>query len=803
MAMTLTGFVYDNAGNAISGATVQGYVSADNATTTAESSTTTDSNGKWSITTSTASRIPMDVKITYGSNVRWIKAGDKVNVTDMTVTGTLTVGEDAAGFDFSLFSSDTSGDGLTWDASEEVLQITGKDANTALDVLDGDVRIVDKLYFYDRGGEYLSSDGSTLTITGATTVSGGLTSTAASNTFGATSFNDASITNVNDIALDSISADGTDINVAVSDNSATSFTVKQGSDAYLIIDTANSSESVSIGTGISGTAITLGHSTSEVTVADNLTVTGDLTVNGTTTTVDTTNTVVKDSLIELNTGASSNSSDLGVVMERGSTGDNAIIAWDESADGFVVGTTTATGASTGDLTITAAPLVASDITAATLDISGNIDIDGTTNLDAVDIDGAVQLDSTFTIGENDQGYDVIFYGNAASANMTWDTSADDLILNGAARIVVPDGQLVLGSTAVSATAAELNLLDGNTSVGGSITIADTDGFVVNDGGTMKTIPASDINTYVGDSDTTYSAGSLLDLSGTTFNVDLTESAEAAIADGDYILFLDGGATGTQSKEAVHDLATLFAGAGMTATSSVLNVIGGDGITANANDVAITAAQTTVTSVYNSSLVVGYGASDANINFATDNQIIFDIDGTAQIELLDGILQPVTDADINLGAADKRFQTLYGQQYHMDASADGIADHSYSGMSATIRVGDGANVGAFDLVCISDVTNEVQVADADAIATSRVIGINPSNSAISDNSEGTILLHGFVRDDDWDWTTGATLYLGTGGTGSTITATAPSGTNDCVVPIGIALEPDMIYFNPTQTIIEHA
>ena len=41
------------------------------------------------------------------------------------------------------------------------------------------------------------------------------------------------------------------------------------------------------------------------------------------------------------------------------------------------------------------------------------------------------------------------------------------------------------------------------------------------------------------------------------------------------------------------------------------------------------------------------------------------------------------------------------------------------------------------------------------------------------------------------------------TGSTITATAPSGTNDCVVPIGIALEPDMIYFNPTQTIIEHA
>ena len=48
---------------------------------------------------------------------------------------------------------------------------------------------------------------------------------------------------------------------------------------------------------------------------------------------------------------------------------------------------------------------------------------------------------------------------------------------------------------VTATASELNLLDGGTSVGSSITLADADGFVVNDGGTMKTIPASDIKTY--------------------------------------------------------------------------------------------------------------------------------------------------------------------------------------------------------------------------------------------------------------------------------------------------------------------
>ena len=55
--------------------------------------------------------------------------------------------------------------------------------------------------------------------------------------------------------------------------------------------------------------------------------------------------------------------------------------------------------------------------------------------------------------------------------------------------------LDIGGTNVTSTAAEINLLDGGTSVGGSITIADSDGFIINDGGTMKTIPASDIKTY--------------------------------------------------------------------------------------------------------------------------------------------------------------------------------------------------------------------------------------------------------------------------------------------------------------------
>ena len=90
----------------------------------------------------------------------------------------------------------------------------------------------------------------------------------------------------------------------------------------------------------------------------NLTLSGNLTVNGTTTTVNSTNTTITDNLLELNSGAVSNANDAGILIERGSTGDNAIIAWDESADQFIVGTTTATNTSTGDLTITGGGLVA-------------------------------------------------------------------------------------------------------------------------------------------------------------------------------------------------------------------------------------------------------------------------------------------------------------------------------------------------------------------------------------------------------------------------------------------------------------
>jgi len=121
----------------------------------------------------------------------------------------------------------------------------------------------------------------------------------------------------------------------------------------------------------------------------NLTLSGNLTVNGTTSTVASTNTTIADNLIELNSGAASNANDTGILIERGSTGDNAIIAWDESADKFTVGTTTATASDTGNLTISTGTLVAN----IEGNVTGNVTGDVTGNADT-----ATTLETARTIG---------------------------------------------------------------------------------------------------------------------------------------------------------------------------------------------------------------------------------------------------------------------------------------------------------------------------------------------------------------------------------------------------------------------
>ncbi len=219
-----------------------------------------------------------------------------------------------------------------------------------------------------------------------------------------------------------------------------------------------------------------------------------------------------------------------------------------------------------------------DVTATSLDISGDIDVDGTTNLDAVDIDGATQIDATVSVGVNDTGYDVKFFGDTASAFMEWDASADDLILGGAGGLIVPEGQFTLGSTAVTSTAAELNILDGATVVVGEINALDLGDTAVGTAIASKAVILDSNKDYTGIRNLTISGeldAATLDISGNA-DIDGTLEADAITVNGTALNTVIAGVTVTNaSTAAVATTVTITDNESTNESNALIFTAGGD------------------------------------------------------------------------------------------------------------------------------------------------------------------------------------------------------------------------------------
>ena len=145
-------------------------------------------------------------------------------------------------------------------------------------------------------------------------------------------------------------------------------------------------------------------------------------------------------------------------------------------------------------------------------ISGDVSLIGTT--------------PTFTIGDaGAEDAALVFDGNAQDFYIALDDSADDLVIglgstvgttpaisiNSDRDVTISDGAidfdiashdtsngLKLGGTLVTATAAEINLIDGGTARG-TTAIADGDGVLINDAGTMRQTTVETLKTYIGGS----------------------------------------------------------------------------------------------------------------------------------------------------------------------------------------------------------------------------------------------------------------------------------------------------------------
>ena len=414
-------------------------------------------------------------------------------------------------------------------------------------------------------------------------------------------------------------------------------TISLDATTSLNIDNSNTSNGISIGTATSGVPISIGHSTSEVTINDNLTITGTLT---------------------LGSGAELAESEL------------------EMLDGITAGTIAASKAVVVDGNKDAASFrnvtLTGELDAATLDISGNADIDGTTNLDAVDIDGAVQIDSTVTVGVDDTGHDVKFFGATSGAYMLWDESTDDLVLAGAAKLYLYDAG---GGEYISSSGSALTIASGGT----AWELPAADG---SDGQLLKTDGSGNL-------DWTTVSGTITALNNQTANRVTTIGSTTTELDGEANLTFDG-TTLTTTALTVDDVAV---------DGKVVTMTG------SASDTAVLTAGTNGTL---SIVTTDAAAAAANIQITADGTV--DIDSAGVLTLDSGAainIEPASGSAILLdGTISIDAGVVTGATSITSTAFVGNLTGNASGTAATVTTAAQSNITSLGTLTTLTVDNVI-------------------------------------------------------------------------------------------------
>jgi hypothetical protein len=356
--------------------------------------------------------------------------------------------------------------------------------------------------------------------------------------------------------------------------------------------------------------------------------------------------------------------------------------------------------------------------------------------------------------------------------------------------------------------------DGEIGIGGAN--YGTDGQVLTSGG-AGAAPAWESPT-VGDI-TGVTAGVGLSGGGTvgalTLTLDLSELSTVTPADGDFFSTLDSDGS-TEQKTTTTALATLLAGTGLTASSSVIGV---------------DAAQTQITSVGDltgGTIADGFGVIDNGTSgirtdtFTAETSIVPDAAsgatlGTAALEW--GHLYIGDDQKIYLGdGQDVSLEydedgtdqlriagnTVFDNQIEstLDVMFDSSpADETVSGITATFTAGETLVRGEVVYFKASD--SKMWKAVATAAGTSRCVAMAAAD--ISADAAGLFLLRGFLADNGTfpAYTVAGVLYTPEAETVSQNVPeqTAPDTAGDFVQVLGWAVTANSVYFDPDSTVIE--